>query len=175
MQELQTCGPHGGQCEGGDDAAYLLAMDATHGLNEQVADPEANEDVVWQVNVLGFPCIITRDGKNLLAGNPSRVSKRWVWDNDQSLALFTGSMDDVRWGAYLRCIPVSRRVGDYVHATSWVLCILVKRLRKELDRRAIHAGGRALDAVVNDVKEACKGIPESERIAPRRAKEHTSI
>ena len=26
---------------------------------------------------------------------------------------------------------------------------------------------------MNDVKEACKGIPESERIAPRRAKEHT--
>ena len=32
---------------------------------------------------------------------------------------------------------------------------------------------RALDAVVNDVKEACKGISESKRIAPRRAKEHT--
>ena len=55
---------------GGDDAAYLLAMDATHGLNEQVADLEANEDVVWQGNVLGFVCIITGDGKNPLAGNP---------------------------------------------------------------------------------------------------------
>ena len=26
---------------------------------------------------------------------------------------------------------------------------------------------------MNDVKEACKGIPESEHMAPRRAKEHT--
>ena len=59
-----------------------------------------------------------------------------------------------------------------MHATSWVLCILVKRTRKELHSRAIHAGVRALDAVVNDVKEACKGISESEGIAPRRAKEH---
>ena len=158
---------------GGDDAAYLMAMDATHGLNEQVADLEANEDVVWQGNVLGFSCIITGDGKNLLAGNPSRVSKCWICDDDQSLLLFTGCMDGVRWGAYLRCIPVSRRVGDYVHATSRVLCILVKRLRKELHSRGIHPGVRALDAIVNDVKEACKGIPESERIAPRRAKEHT--
>ena len=158
---------------GGDDAAYLLAMDATHGLNEQVADLEANEDVVWQGNVLGFSCIITGDGKNLLAGNPSRVSKCWICDDDQSLLLFTGCMDGVRWGVYLRCIPVSRRVGDYVHATSRVLCILVKRLRKELHSRGIHPGVRALDAIVNDVKEACKGIPESERIAPRRAKEHT--
>ena len=98
---------------GGDDAAYLLAMDATHGLNEQVADLEANEDVVWQGNVLGFSCIITGDGKNLLAGNLSRVSKCWICDDDQSLLLFTGCMDGVRWGAYLRCIPVSRRVGDY--------------------------------------------------------------
>ena len=37
----------------------------------------------------------------------------------------------------------------------------------------MHAGMRALDAVVNDVKEPCKGIPHSERIAPRRAKERT--
>ena len=124
----------------GDDAAYLLAMDATHGLNEQVADLDAKEDVVWQGKVLGFLCIITGDGKNLLAGNPSGVSKCWVCDNDQSLVLFTGSMDGVRWGAYLRCILVSRRVGDYVHATSRVLCILVNRLRKELHSRAIHAG-----------------------------------
>ena len=60
-----------------------------------------------------------------------------------------------------------------MHATSRVTCILVKRLGKELHRGPIHAGVRALDAVVNDVKEACKGISESERIAPRRAKEHT--
>ena len=46
MPGPQAFGPHGGQCGGGDDAAYLLAMDATHGLNEQVADLEANEDVV---------------------------------------------------------------------------------------------------------------------------------
>ena len=102
----------------GADAAYLLAMDATHCLNEQVADLEANQDVICQGNVLGFLCIITGDGKNLLARNPSRGSKCWVCDNDQNLLLLTESMDGVRWGAYLRCIPVSRRVGDYVHATS---------------------------------------------------------
>ena len=60
-----------------------------------------------------------------------------------------------------------------MHAQSQVLPILMKRLREELHSRAIHAGERAVDAVVNDVTKTCKGIPQSERIAPRRAEEHT--
>ena len=106
------------------------------------------------------------------AGNPSSKSKCWICEEDNGLAFFVGDMKGgVRWGAYLRCIPTGGRVGDYVHATCRILCILVKRLRGEFHQRGIHVGVRELDGEMHEIKEFCKGIPEAERIAPRRAKE----
>ena len=53
-------------------------------------------------------------------------------------------------------------VGDYVHATCGILCILVKRLRGEFHKRGIHVGVRELDGEMHEIKEVCKGIPEAE-------------
>ena len=124
-------------------------------------------DIVWEGKTLGFKCVITGDGKNMHAGNPSSKSKCWICEEDNSLAFFVGDMKGgVRWGAYLRCIPTGGRVGDYVHATCRILCILVKRLRGEFHQRGIHVGVRELDGEMHEIKEFCKGIPEAERIAP---------
>ena len=34
----------------------------------------------------------------------------------------------VRFGAYLRCVPVQNRIGDYVHCTGRVVNIMLKRI-----------------------------------------------
>ena len=157
---------------GGDDTHFMLAMDKAHDLNGQVQDLCHNCDIVWEGKTLGFKCVITGDGNNMHAGNPSSKSKCWICEEDNSLAFFVGDMKGgVRWGAYLRCIATGGRIGDYVHATCRILCILVKRLRGEFHQRGIHVGVRELDGEMHEIKEFCKGIPEAERIAPRRANE----
>ena len=157
---------------GGDDTQFMLAMETAHDLNGQVQDLCHNCDIVWEGKTLGFKCVITGDGKNMHAGNPSSKSKCWICEEDNGLAFFVGDMKGgLRCCAYLRCIPTAGRVSDYVHATCRILCILVKRLRGEFHQRGIHVGVRELDGEMHEIKELCKGIPEAERIAPRRAKE----
>ena len=106
------------------------------------------------------------------AGNPSSESKCRTCEEDNGLSFFVGDMNGgVRWGTYLRCIPPGGRVGDYVHATCRILCILVKRLRGEFHKKGIHVGVRELDGEMHKINEVCKGTPEAERIAPRGTKE----
>ena len=157
---------------GGDDTHFMLAMDKAHDLNGQVQDLCHNCDIVWKGKTLGFKCVITGDRKNMHAGNPSSKFKCWTCEEENGLACFVGDMKGgVRWGAYLRCIPTGRRVGDYVHATCRILCILVKRLREEFHQRGIHGGVPELDGMMHEIKEVCKGMQEAERIAPRPAEE----
>ena len=94
------------------------------------------------------------------ARNPFSESKCWICEDDNGLACFVGDMKGgVRWGAYLRCIPTGGTVGDYVHATCRILCILVKRLRGEFHQRGIHVGVRELDRELHEIIKVCKGIP----------------
>ena len=159
-------------CVWGGDAHLMLATDKAHDLSGQVRQLCQNCDVVWQGKTLGFKCVITGDRKNMHARNPSSKSKCWICEEDGGLPFFVGDMaGEVRWGAYFRFIPIGGRVGDYVHATCSILCILVKRLRVGLHRRGIDVGVRELDGVMHEIKEVCKGIPEAEKIAPRRADE----
>ena len=159
---------------GVDDTHFMLAMDKAYDLNGQVQDSCHNRDIVWEGKSLGFKCVIRGGGKNMYAGNPSSKSRCWICEQDNSLASFVGDMKGgVRWGAYLRCNPTGGRVGDYLHATCRILCILVKRLRGEFHQRGIHVGVRELDGKMHEIKEVCKGIPEAERIAPRWAKEES--
>ena len=159
---------------GADDTHFMLAMDKARDLNGQVQDLCHDCGIVLEGKTLGFKCVITGDRKNMHAANPSSKSKCWICEEDNGLAIFVGDMNGgVRWGAYLRYIPTGGRVGDRVHATCRILCILVKWLRGEFHKRGIHVGVRELDGEMHEIKEVCKGIPEAERIAPRWTKEES--
>ena len=87
---------------GGDDTGFMLAMDKAHDLNGQVQDLCHNCDIVWEGKTLGFKCVITGDGTNMHAGNPSSKSKCWICEEDNGLSLFVGDMNG---GVEVGCLP----------------------------------------------------------------------
>ena len=48
-----------------------------------------------------------------------------------------------------------------------------KKAKGEFHQERIHVGVLELDGEMHEIKEFCKGIPEADRIAPRRAKERS--
>ena len=153
----------------GDDIAFLRQCDLCLGWNDQVAHVEKVTNLLVERKNISFECAITGDGKNMHAGNPCNTSKCWICIHDAPLeALFETDNILVRSGAYLWRITVKRRVADYAHRNSRVPCIFVKRVRQWCHSKGCHQALRDIDPLMARVKEQCAGIPEVDRIAPRR-------
>ena len=58
--------------------------------------------------------------------------KCWTCDDDpgslEALVVAEGVTSHVRFGCFLRGIPVSRRVGDYMHGSARIVNAVFKRL-----------------------------------------------
>ena len=80
----------------------------------------------------------------------------------------------VRWGAFLRGIPVVRRVGDFAHAQCRVANMFIIRLREQLvvwGRAGVPGtlgGVGKLNALWGELLAEAACIPPSERLAPRK-------
>lgn len=72
------------------------------------------------------------DGKGMLAMHHRTGRKCWLCDKDiTDLTPASQSIAVLRYGAFLPSIPVSRRVGDYVHGAARIVNIILKRLCNE--------------------------------------------
>jgi hypothetical protein len=73
-----------------------------------------------------------------------------------------------RFGAYLPCIPLCNRIGDYVHCTGRVINIILKRLTVQFP-----PAGRLIREEVDRLTLQARGLPIPERLAPRLTKQGT--
>ena len=165
--------------DGPDDAPCLRAIDVTCGLHEQIVALE-QEDIIINGIRARIRCFLTGDGKAMRAMNHGDGDKQSCpcCNDPHSLQPSDMVMDVVRWGAFLRCIPVYRRVGDFVHGQCRVANAFWKRLRAMVATWAVgvpgsRAGLQALHQIFVDLKNEAQAIPPSERLAPRRTKEGT--
>ena len=77
----------------------------------------------------------------------------------------------VRWGAFLRSIPPTRRVGDLVHWCCRIVNAIFKRLCSDGRISQACALGPLVRNVVQSVMQAAAHIPSEIRDAPRRIKD----
>lgn len=77
--------------------------------------------------------------------------------------------DGPRFGAFLRAIPPSNRIGDYVHCASRVVNIVLKRLVAEFPNRS----SGPLKQLIQECILISQGLPLPDRLAPRHTKEGT--
>lgn len=72
-----------------------------------------------------------------------------------------------RFGAYLRAIPPSHRVGDYVHCVARIVNIFFKRLLHDLT--TIRKAGPLKTFLANLTMQS-QGVPLPDRLAPNIGK-----
>ena len=121
---------------------------------------------------VGVEAFVTGDGKAMACGNFLEGHLCWACDaptsvwSDQLSPLGTFPPGP-RFGSYLRSIPPSHRVGDYVHCIARILNILFKRLLHELT--AIRKAG-PLKQFLTKLAMQAQGVPLPERLAPHVGK-----
>lgn len=81
----------------------------------------------------GVIAFLSGDGKAMISGNFLEGERCWLCDGPSEewgakLVPDANFPAGPRYGAYLRCIPPSHRIGDYVHCTCRIVNILLKRL-----------------------------------------------
>ena len=156
--------------DGGDDATRLTELDNEGKLSEQVNELEREVDFQGLGGeVVGFQCFLTADGKGMQATNWEKGRKCWVCTDKVEGPPGTeeGIEGEVRYGAFLRTIPVSRRIGDCAHATARIGTAILRRL-EDLAEEA----GRGRKAHVATIRgwltqEALK-LPAEERLGQAR-------
>ena len=77
----------------------------------------------------------------------------------------------IRWGAFLRSKPPTRRVGDMVHCCCRIVNAIFKRLCSDGRISQARALGPLLRSVVQSVMQAAAHIPSEIRDAPRPTKD----
>ena len=161
--------------DGGDEQAFLRSLDISANLNQEVRDVQ--EDIVlFQTQFLTCIVILTADGKGMqamgglglsvsCAKTPMVLLRKWGW----------GPPPD--GGAFLRCVTLDRRPGDYQHAACPILNGIAKRTETTLQALPPKTPGKgqalaALQAFKQALKDETSGIPVRERLpSASRAKE----
>ena len=163
--------------DGPDDGGCLRAMDETCNLNDQLVALE-EEDIVIQGQRAKFWGFLTGDGKLMRCTNQGSGEGESCWscDTPDSLVPSDEVLDNVRWGAFLRRVPVVRRVGDAcAHGQCRVCNMFIIRLREQViawcPRGSGLAGKRRLREMWAELSHRAASIPPSERLAPRRTPE----
>ena len=165
--------------DGPDDGDCLRALDNTCELNAELLALE-QEDIVIGGRRAKFLCFLTGDGKCMKCTNQGvgHGESCWSCDNPDSLEPSNVVLEDVRWGAFLRGIPVVRRVGDAcAHGQCRVANMFIIRLKDSvaiwapLCRDTSGRGKKRLRDVWVELGNRAACIPPSERLAPRRTPE----
>lgn len=165
--------------DGPDDGGCLRALDDTCQLNADILALE-QEDIVIGGRRAKFQCFLTGDGKCMKCTNQGvgHGESCWNCDNPDSLEPSDVVLEHVRWGAFLRGIPVVRRVGDAcAHGQCRVANMFIIRLKESvavwapLCRSTSGNGKRRLRDVWVELGNRAASIPPSERLAPRRTPE----
>ena len=121
---------------------------------------------------VGVEHILTGDGKAMACGNV--LEGHFCWSCDAPASSWSDQLSPLgtfppgpRFGANLRAIPPSHRVGDYVHCVARILNILFKRLLAELT--TISKAG-PLKTFLTKLTMQAQGVPLPERLAPNVGK-----
>ena len=115
--------------DGGDDTHPLQAIDDTASLNAHVQAVESAPDILVPGHLVApFRCHMTRDGKGMASMNHAPGKKCWCCDDASSLQPTSAVAPTPRWGAFVRCVPQDRRVGDYARALPRICNAVRKRL-----------------------------------------------
>lgn len=159
--------------DGADDAEPLRIADQVAQLNRSVEDLLKN-GVAVQGTRVECEVFLTGDGKGMAAGNHKQGCRCWVcelaFDEFSVPEKFNPSdyMPPVpRWGAFLRCIPVTHRIGDWVHAACRIANAFLKRLRDDPRVTAQRALVSAIKDLIRTVTLDASHIPSDMRLAPR--------
>ena len=111
--------------DGSDDADPLCLADKFGQLVAQVGELHRNG--------IEVACFLTGDGKGMCTGHTKLKCRCWHWD--LAFEDFGGDnlrpsdfITSIRWGAFLRFIHPTRRVGDMVHCCCRIINAIFKRL-----------------------------------------------
>ena len=159
--------------DGGDDAHTLRMMDWHAQLNAQVVDVLGMTCAVgWGGGLYHFDVYITGDGKMMRASNHATGKACGLCQQGESL----DEQPDIplipRFGSYLRAVPCSHRVGDYVHGACRIVNAVFKRCQTVCSGLGYRgqAPARELRLLVSEITHEAAQIPVAERLAPRKTK-----
>ena len=113
--------------------------------------------------------------RHLTPGNFREGERCWLCDgpSEQWPTLLKPTdqlLTNPRYGAFLRTIPPIRRIGDYVHCTSRVVNILLKRL---LNQFVNPRDAAPLKDLLHSLSQDAQRLPIAQRLAPRKSKPGT--
>ena len=139
-------------------------MDEAAGLNSQVEYFEANSNVVLENGqTIGFECFLTGDGKGIQVSSYSLVTKCWTCEDGDSLELHDNVTLMACWGAFLRAMRRTKRVGDYAHCAARLCNAIAKRLASDLSAWVAVGDGRGvlgcMQEVWSDIMQEAANVP----------------
>ena len=111
--------------DGGNEKAFFRSLDVSANLNQEVKDV-AEDILLFQNQFLTCIVIMTGHGKWMQAMGGAG-SKCWSGKDPNGIVEQMGVESTSRWGAFLRCLPLDRRLGDYQHAACCILYGIAKR------------------------------------------------
>ena len=121
-------------------------------------------------------CFLTGDGKGMCAGHTKLKCR--CWHCDLAFEDFEGDnlrprdfVISIRWGAFLRSIPPTHRVGDMVHCCCRIVNAIFKRLCSDGRISQARALPPLLRSIVQSVMQATAHIPSEIRDAPQPTKD----
>ena len=151
---------------GADDRAWVCGMDQAADLNGQIEYLETNCNVVLTGRqTMGFECFLIRDGKGMQMSN-RLLDMDSLEPNDNVTAL-------PRWGAFLRGMRRTKRVGDYAHCAARLCNAIAKRQGSDLSAWVAAGDGGGIIGRVQEVwsrlMQEAANVPLTERVAlPKR-------
>ena len=158
-----------------DDADPLRLADKLGQLDAQVGELQRNAIATPTVTV-EVERFLAGDGKGMCVGHTKFKCR--CWHCDLASEDFGGDnlrpsdfIISFRWGAFLRSIPPTRRVGDMVHCCCRIVNATSKRLRSDGRISQARALGPLLRSVVQFVMQAAAQILSEIRDAARPTKD----
>ena len=161
--------------DGSHDADPLRLADKLGQLDAQEGELQRNGISTPTVTV-EVECFLTGDDKGMYAGHTKLKCR--CWHCDPAFADFRGDnlrpsdfIISIRWGAFLRSMPPTRRVGDMVHCCCRIVNAIFKRLWSDGRISQARALGPLLRNVVQTVMQAAAHIPSEIMDAARPTKD----
>ena len=156
--------------DGSDDANPLRLADKLGQLDAQVVELQ-RDGIATPTVTVEVECFLTGDGKGMCVGHTKLKCR--CWHCDLAFQDFGGDnlrpsyfIISIRWGAFLRPIPPTRRVGDMVHWCCRIVNAISKRLCSDGRISPARALSPLLRSVVQSVMQVAAHIPSEIKDAP---------